>query len=408
MTNDLRIRIYNVLFGDAILLTIPEIDDTGEEVTVNVLIDVGNALAGTAGRDEVFEPILRNIRDELGGAPVDLYIMTHEHMDHVQGLLHGATKLEIEFKARHVWMTASSEGEAYYNRFPDAKQKRLATLAAYDSIAAFLAKSAAPAPAFIQALLDINNPRSTKDCIKYISERGLDGSKPRYVHRTADITGHHPFQRTKIRLLAPEEDTSIYYGALPPRTLGGVSNGAAPFSLDAKAITPPAGVSAGHFFDLVEFRSSGMSANLRAIDKAANNSSIAIELEWNGWRMLFPGDAEEKSWEMMDQQNDLKPVHFLKVSHHGSRNGSPRHQLDKLLPEQGPDGPLRFAVVSTRDGAYSGVPDTDTLEFLKSRAQVADTRELKEGGWIDVIFPASGDRTPTFVRGNATSAERDS
>ncbi|ANL49732.1 hypothetical protein AMC87_PC00029 (plasmid) [Rhizobium phaseoli] len=391
MTNELRIRIYNVLFGDAILLTIPEVDDAGEEVTVNVLIDVGNALAGTAGRDEVFEPVLKNIRDQLGGAPLDLYIMTHEHMDHVQGLLHGATKLEIEFKARHVWMTASSEGEAYYDRFPKAKQKRLATLAAYNGIAAFLAKSAAPAPVGIQALLDINNPRFSKDCVKYISERGLDGVAPRYVHRTIDITGHHPFRRTKVRLLAPEEDTSVYYGALPPRTLGTMLDTAAPLSPNVRTITPPAGISAGHFFDLVEFRSSGILANLRAIDKAANNSSVAIELDWNGWRLFFPGDAEEKSWEIMDRQNDLKPVHFLKVSHHGSRNGSPLHQLDKLLPEQAPDDRSRFAVVSTREGAYSGVPDTDTLKFVGSRSQLADTRELNEGGWIDVFFSASGD-----------------
>jgi phosphoribosyl 1,2-cyclic phosphodiesterase len=131
MAKKLRIRIYNVLFGDAILLTIPEVDDAGREVTVNVLIDVGNALAGQAGRNEVFKPVLENIRDELGGKPLDLYIMTHEHMDHVQGLLHGAKKLGIEFKARHLWMTASSAGEAYYDRFPKAKQKRLAALAAF-------------------------------------------------------------------------------------------------------------------------------------------------------------------------------------------------------------------------------------------------------------------------------------
>jgi beta-lactamase superfamily II metal-dependent hydrolase len=398
MTKELRIRIYNVLFGDAILLTIPEVDDAGQEITVNVLIDVGNALAGTAGRDEVFEPVLKDISDQLGGAPLDLYIMTHEHMDHVQGLLYGATKFQIEFKAKYVWMTASSEGKAYYDRFPKAKQKRLATLAAYYSVAAFLKKSAAPVPVGLQALLDINNPRSSKDCVKYISERGLDSTTPRYVHRTTDITGHHPFRHTKVRLLAPEEDTSIYYGALPPRTFGTMLDATAPLSPNARTITPPAGVSAGHFFDLVEFRSSGMSANLRAIDKAANNSSVAIELEWNGWRLFFPGDAEEKSWEMMDRQNDLKPVHFLKVSHHGSKNGSPLHQLDKLLPEQAPDGRPRFAVVSTHEGAYSGVPDTDTLKFVKSRTQLVDTRELSEGGWIDVTFPASGESPRSQAR----------
>ncbi|ESZ10195.1 hypothetical protein [Mesorhizobium sp. L48C026A00] len=390
MAKKLRIRIYNVLFGDAILLSIPEVDDAGNEITVNVLIDVGNALAGTAGRDELFKPVLENIRDELGGEPVDLYIMTHEHMDHVQGLLHGARKLGIEFKARHLWMTASSEGEAYYDRFPKAKRKQLAALAAYDSVAAFLAKSAAPVPLGIQALLDINNPRSTKDCVKHISELGLDGAKPLYVHRTTDVSDHHPFRHTKVRLLAPEEDTSIYYGALPPRTLGAVLDGAAPLSLDAKAITPPAGVSAGTFFDLIEFRSSGMAANLRTIDKAANNSSVAIELEWNGWRLLFPGDAEEKSWEMMDRKNELKPVHFLKISHHGSKNGSPRHQIDKVLPVQAPDGRPRFAAVSTREGAYSGVPDNDTLILVNDRAHLDDTRDLGENGWFDVIFPEDG------------------
>jgi hypothetical protein len=395
MAENLRIRIYNVLFGDAILLTIPEVDKDGLEINVNVLIDVGNALAGEAGRDEVLKPVLENIRDELDGRPIDLYIMTHEHMDHVQGLLHGAKKLGIEFKAKNVWMTASSEGPAYYNRFPKAKQKRLAALAAYENVAAFLAKSAAPVPLSIQALLDINNPRATKDCVKHISERGLAGAKPLYVHRTTDIAGRHPFNRTKVRLLAPEEDTSIYYGTLPPRTLGAALKGVVPVSLNGKAITPPAGISAGHFFDLVEFRSSGMAANLRTIDKAANNSSVAIELEWNGWWLLFPGDAEEKSWELMDRNNLLRPVHFLKISHHGSGNGSPRHQIDKVLPEDAPaDVQQRFAVVSTREGAYSGVPSTDTLNLVASRAHLDNTRTLSEGSWFDVTFPPDSADSP--------------
>ncbi|QCI68357.1 hypothetical protein [Phreatobacter stygius] len=399
MASKLRVRIYNVLFGDAILLTIPEIDEAGNEVKINVLFDVGNALAGDGGRDGVFKAVLENIKDELDDAPLDLYIMTHEHMDHVQGLLHGSKKLGIEFKARHLWMTASSEGPAYYNRFPKAKTKRLAALAAYDSVATFLAKSAAPVPIGILALLAINNPQSSKDCVKHISERGLDGVKPRYVHRTANVGDHHPFRRTKVRLLAPEEDTSIYYGALPPRTLGAVLDGAAPLSLDGKAITPPAGVAAGHFFDLMEFRSNGMTANLKTIDKAANNSSVALEVEWNGWRLFFPGDAEEKSWEMMDRTNGLRPVHFLKISHHGSKNGTPRHQLDKVLPERAPDGKPRFAVVSTREGAYSGVPDADTLTLVASRAHLDDTRTLREGGWFDITFPDRIDQMPESRHG---------
>jgi hypothetical protein len=395
--NNLRIRLYNVLFGDAILLSIPEIDEAGNEVVVHMLLDVGNAMAGEGGRDEVFGPILENLKQELGDKPIDLYVMTHEHMDHVQGLLTGK-KLGIEFTARYLWMTASSEGETYYQLYTKARQKRLAAVAAFDNAVALLGKSAAPIPVGIQALLAINNPRASKDCVQYISGRGHEGVKPLYAHRETGIEGQHPFRRTKVRLLAPEADTSIYYGALPPRAFGAVFDEAAPNAVDPKAITPPAGVSAGDFFDLVKFRSEGMTANLRSIDKATNNTSLAIELEWNGWRLLLPGDAEEKSWEMMERR-ELRPVHFLKMSHHGSKNGSPLAQIDKVLPAKAPDDRPRFAAVSTRVGSYSGVPDTASLDFLKSRAQLADTRDVAEGGWWDLELPADGAGAPAWRKG---------
>lgn len=388
MADALRVRIYNVLFGDAILLTIPEEDEKGRKTTVNVLIDVGNALTGEGGRDEVFEAVLENIKAVLGTKPIDLYVMTHEHMDHIQGLLYGSRKLNIAFKAKRVWMTASAEGDAYYSRFPKARKKKLAALAAYEGVAAFLAKSGAALPDDLQGLLGINNPRASDDCVAYLKDLGPSGAKPVYVNVGAKIDGQHPFRRTKVSVLAPEADTSIYYGPLPPRTTGILMDGAVPTALDAKAVTPPAGVSAGDFFDLVEFRSDGMWANLRSIDKAANNSSVVLKLEWNGWKLLFPGDAEEKSWEMMDRRGLLEPVHFLKVSHHGSKNGSPPRQLDKVLPDQAPDKKGRVAVVSTHEDSYPGVPNGPTLALLKSRAQLADTREVAEGGWVDVLFPA--------------------
>ena len=170
-----------------------------------------------------------------------------------------------------------------------------------------------------------------------------------------------------------------------PRTLALAPDGAAT-AARAAFPTPPAGVAAGDFFDLVSFRASGMSANLRAIDKAANNSSVAIELEWRGWRLFFPGDAEEKSWEIMDRLQLLRPAHFLKISHHGSRNGSPPEQIDKVMPPQPHDGRRRVCVVSTAVGAYPGVPDDDTLKLLSARAEFHDTRTLPLGMWQDVVF----------------------
>src|SRR5687768_11266938 len=89
----LRVRAYNVRFGDAILVTVPDRDPaTGTVTKRHILIDVGNVLSGEGGEDVVFKPAVDDIIAELGGKPLDLYVMTHEHLDHIQGLYYVASK----------------------------------------------------------------------------------------------------------------------------------------------------------------------------------------------------------------------------------------------------------------------------------------------------------------------------
>lgn len=57
------------------------------------------------------------------------------------------------------------------------------------------------------------------------------------------------------------------------------------------------------------------------------------------------------------------PVHFLKVSHHGSHTGLPAGNLvDNMLPRLPTDGRRRRAVVSTYLDTYKDVPDKDLLD----------------------------------------------
>jgi hypothetical protein len=157
-------------------------------------------------------------------------------------------------------------------------------------------------------------------------------------------------------------------------------------------LTPPAGVDAGAFFDLVESRRHGYGENLLSIDKAANNTSVVFCLEWHGWRLLFPGDAEEKSWAIMEKNGRLDaPIDFLKIGHHGSHNGTPSPEiLDKLLPI---DGRPRFAAVCTCADVYgdteaTAVPHEATLAELARRSKVSSVEGLPPGGHLDLIFPA--------------------
>jgi beta-lactamase superfamily II metal-dependent hydrolase len=382
----LRVRVYNVRFGDAILISVPDRAPDGGTETRHILIDVGNVLGGSGGEDAVFGPVLADVRQVLGDQPLDLYVMTHEHLDHVQGLFHASAKLGIDLAVKRAWLTASA-AEDYYETHPEAKKKRSLALAALDSVRSYFEAAVDEPSPFVHAMLLNNNPQSSAQCVGYL--RGL-APETVFVHRGAD-PGPLPFQEpgTTIEIWAPEEDTSVYYGAFRPAALG-VTPGAGQAPATATTPKPPPGVDAGAFYDLVEFRRRGYGDNLLGIDAAANNSSVVFCLEWRGWRLLFPGDAEQRSWKEMDRQGKLKPVHFLKVGHHGSANGTPAPELlAKILPETAPDGRPRSAAVSTCAGSYNGVPHAETMALLRGRCDLRSVEDLPTDQiFMDFHFPA--------------------
>jgi hypothetical protein len=239
-------------------------------------------------------------------------------------------------------------------------------------------------PAAVLAIMQINNPRATQDCVDYL--RSL-GQNVWYVHRGFDVQGKHNFQEASFEIWAPEQDTSDYYGQFRPFTLGvsaGAPGAGAPAPLTP---VPPPGVDAQAFYALVEARRQGWADNLLAIDKAANNTSIVFCLKWRNWKLLFAADAERRSWQTMNRENMLKPVDFLKVGHHGSHNATPPDELlEKILPESNPGGRTRFAALSTYDNTYTGVPEPETLDRIAARCQLKDTRGLSDGMYLDFEF----------------------
>ena len=379
----LRVRVYNVRFGDAVLVTVPE-RVRGKAVKRHMLVDFGNVLADEGGVDEVFQPILQDVLAELDGRPLDLYVMTHEHMDHVQGLLHCSRAHGLTLPVTHAWLTASAQ-PGYYDNHPKARKKLDDARAAYRGATRFL--GAVPeARASLGPMLFNNNPRRTGDCVEFL--RGVASKKTTYVHRTRALGRSHPFTEAQLEVWAPEEDSSIYYGTFQPSAFAVRSGGAAGADRSLGAMTPPRGVDNGAFQALVESRARGVFDNLLSIDRAANNSSVVFAIEWRGWRLLFPGDAEHRSWKEMHKRGVLKPAHFLKVSHHGSWNGTPTGEiLDQILPARPPDRRQRHAAVSTCTGTYHNVPDEETLARLKERCRVHSVEESPGELFLDIEFP---------------------
>lgn len=398
MADKLTVRLYNVRFGDAILVTIPDRDPrTGATTTRRILIDVGNAPRvagdGEGGEDAVFEPVVEDILRELDGNPLDLYVMTHEHLDHVQGLFFAATKLPRlrfanRFKVNHVWLTASAHPD-YYDTHPEANKQKLAFDAMYTRLSAFLALHPAAASHGFFELLANNDPTKTSQCVEFL--RKLNPANSTYVSRGVSLDGKHPFREAMFSIWAPEEDTSDYYGRFetldagvvplptPPGGPGAPDNAPAPI--------PPAGVDVGAFMRLVESRRNGIADNLLAIDKAANNTSVVFDIKWRGWHLLFPGDAEIRSWKTMAKHNVLEPVHFLKVAHHGSHNGTPADEIfDAILPAAPPDNRARSAAISTWTETYSGIPHAPTNTRLSSRATLRSILDAPDELFMEFTF----------------------
>jgi hypothetical protein len=311
--------------------------------------------------------------------------MTHEHMDHIQGLPYAASKFGIELDINYAWLTASA-AEDYYETHENAKKKRLAARQLYDVVDYFLNAAPSPLTARLRAIWLNNNPRSSDDNVAYLRKRAK--IRTSYIHVKHDLNGTHPFEEVKFQVLAPQEDTSDYYGRFNPSALNFSFRDRLDVSQIGEPPRPPAGVDAGVFYDLVASRRQYHLENLLSIDKAANNSSIVLFMEWRGWKLLFPGDAEERSWKIMQRDDLLQPVHFLKVSHHGSYNGTPDLEtLEKILPLNPTDDRPRRAIMSTCENVYNGIPARSQLNAkLGQRCELKSTEDIEPGKFIDYEF----------------------
>jgi beta-lactamase superfamily II metal-dependent hydrolase len=372
--SQLVITAYNVGFGDALLVAIPD-RSRGMEIVRHLLIDVGNVLGGPARTDSIFQRIARDILDRLDGRPIDLYVMTHEHLDHVRGVP-AANRAGVGIPVEHAWLTASA-AEDYQEKFPDARRRMDLYRAEYQRARLALASHGVAAATASQGLLAVNNPASTRACVEFLRTHAR--RKPCFVYRgfRPEPGRHHPFREARLAIWAPERNTSDYYPRL--RQVA---------ATPSAKLKPPPGVEAAAFKAMIAYLQSGIGDNLLQIDRAANNTSVVLSIEWRGLRLLFPADAERKSWLMMRRHNQLKPVHFYKVGHHGSINGTPPDDvLDEILPRFAPDRKPRFALLSTVPDTYGNVPDDSTIRRIRNRVtRLYDTRSVALGRSVDIVF----------------------
>jgi hypothetical protein len=317
------------------------------------------------GKNDVFGPIAADIVKRTGGT-IDLLIMSHEHLDHMEGFF-SEKKVFDRIIVKDVWMSLMSAPD-YYKRYPDCVPERKARLALNELAMRWNHQGRLSwFPESVVSMIENNILSvSNSERIDYVRQLAESEKRVHYLSRGMSTSKRHTLGNdVEIDILAPEKDASVYYGD------GGQGfwlTAAAHFgkpSLSGILLKARGGGRCPRHIATEEFEQlkddvAEMDVNdLLAIDKAANNTSLVLRINVGGKTLLFTGDAEQESWAIMKSKGLLGSLDVLKVAHHGSLNGMPFEGDGSILDLLLKPGKKTTAIVSTCRGVYGDTSETE-------------------------------------------------
>jgi len=111
-----------------------------------------------------------------------------------------------------------------------------------------------------------------------------------------------------------------------------------------------------------------------------NDYSIVISLKFGDFDALFTGDISPQISDKLASSGRVKNVEYIKVPHHGSKNGLTENLLRVSDPE--------VAVISVGDKNHFGHPHQEILDILQNRnIEILRTDEIG-----DVVVESDGKR----------------
>jgi beta-lactamase superfamily II metal-dependent hydrolase len=413
--NALRIRMYNVGFGDCFLLFIPT--QNGERT---MLLDCGKHMSSKTGHaiSDAAEDIVRTVGNS-GRPRLDVVVATHRHYDHISGF---DLKLWDEVEVGEVWMPWTEEvGDPEadrirhnQNRFAEALKERFASK---DTAIGALAL----------------NSLSNKGAEKRLRTGFLGQAQRRYLPaRDAGMQVLTPdvLPGVWVHVLGPSRDPDVIALMDPPKgkyfpdeptTQADGAPPPAPHTGATVAETSSVDTSFPHIFamhyrmDAHAFRSryagladhtdpdvldeqskANMLAAASGLEDAINGTSLVFALDFGTDCVLLAGDAEWGTWSKV--LDDLTTRQLLgrtrayKVSHHGSYNGTPKPFVDALLP----DDALSLVSLGPMD-KWPSIPRQSLLKALersprrlmRSDQQAPTAADVSSNGdlWVEVSIP---------------------
>jgi beta-lactamase superfamily II metal-dependent hydrolase len=376
ISREIAIRMYNVGFGDAFLVVIPN----GASCS-KILFDCGSIQAAdNYAMVDIVKSIVQQATDADGVPRIDVVVATHRHKDHVSGF---ANDDWDSVEVKEVWMPwTEDETDAEARRIRDI-QSRLAIALDRSLSAQAAAMGATPPVDFTRYQNVVNNALMlSNDKAMKTLHSGFTGEAVRRFLPTK-VSAERSFTTKvlpgiKIHVMGPARSADVIRDMDPPKgqtylrlnatlaTQAGLPP--APFEAD---FVDAAAATAAYLLpdDQVAIQTAGSMSDLAvavALDKAVNGTSLMLMLEVSGTYLLFPGDAQWGTWQaaMADAQwrEMLSRVSFYKIGHHGSHNATPKDFVEKMMP----DSISAMASTLTRD-IWPDIPKAELLSALANK-----------------------------------------
>lgn len=190
----LTVRAYNVLFGDCILLSWDE--DDGKH---HAWVDFGNM---PNDPNLVFDTVYNDVLARTGGR-LDLVLVTHRHLDHLEGFHACRQRFAQDFQADRLWHAHVAPALDGVFRLAD------------DAMTALLPRATISGEGEIGRLYQNNHDLSTSDRMAAILQ-SFPAASGHAIHRQLDLQAEDALppgmRRMTIQVLAPEEDSRLYLG----------------------------------------------------------------------------------------------------------------------------------------------------------------------------------------------------
>ncbi|MEP6598981.1 MAG: hypothetical protein ABJB98_05970 [Actinomycetota bacterium] len=352
------VRMYNVGFGDAFLVTARK----GRQ-TWRMIVDCG---VHAHGRARPLEDSVKAIIDDLRGTDpaamphVDVIVATHHHADHIAGFALDAWQ---QVAVDEVWVPFVEDPND-----KDAKALRQAQegvtnrlLGLIEHRAHGLDPGAWPDALTSAKWLAVNSFGNARATDRLLGRNGLGFAK---AHTVRYLPSTNPDEQiiattikdVRVHVLGPSRDPAFLKHMDPPAQAGwltldsdttpvAVSDKtlfATPFIMDAAACQrdfPQLAAAHQSLKHLDQLNDAGLLAAASILERSVNNTSVFFVLDVGGLHLVFPGDSQQGAWDHVlsdpDSESLVSSAAFYKIAHHGSGNGTPKKYVEQLLVDGG-------------------------------------------------------------------------